>query len=192
MRNLMTLLLAGALLAPTTLLAQRPGPRGRPDAPQRMAPGPRMGRQGPAAAHGVFAPQLLLQRRARLNLTDQQVEQLEMLATASREAREQAAADTKPHADKIRELWQAEQPDVKAIEDEMRALMEAQHSAAIAAMTGTAKAKAVLTAEQRGRVAGWADIRGRAGRGYDRGSRWNAGPRPGTGYRMQRPMRRFQ
>jgi Spy/CpxP family protein refolding chaperone len=190
MRSLMTVLLAGALLAPTSLVAQPPGPRARPDAPQRMDRGPRWGPQGAGGVHGVFAPQMLLQRRERLNLSEEQVAQLEALATATREAREKAAADAKPHAEKIRELWQADQPDVSAIQSEMRALMEAQHAAGIVATTGAASAKGLLTAEQRGRVAGWADARGVMRRGYDRGPRWD-GPRGGAGYRMQRPMRRF-
>ncbi|MDH4043229.1 MAG: Spy/CpxP family protein refolding chaperone [Gemmatimonadota bacterium] len=189
MRNLMTVLLAGALFAPAALIAQPPGPRARPDAQRMQNRGPRMGPQGPGAAQSVFSPQMLLQRRERLNLTDEQVTQLEALATANREAREKAATDARPRADKIRELWQADQPDAKAIESEMRTLMEAQHAAGIVAMTGVVKAKGLLTAEQRGRVEGWADARGMASRGYDRGPRGNDGPRHGAGYRMQRPMR---
>lgn len=192
MRNLTAILILGALLAPTTLTAQGPGPRGRAVAPHRMQDrAPRMGAQGLGAAQGVFAPEMLIQRRERLSLTDEQVKQLEALASESREAREQAAAATKPHAEKLRELWQADQPDVNAMQSAMRALMEAQHAAGIVAMTGTATAKGLLTAEQRGRVEGWADARGMAGRGFNRGQGWNRGPSRGAGYHMQPQRRRF-
>lgn len=191
MRSLMTVLLAGALVTPAGLTAQPPGPRARPDAPRMQDRGFRMGAQGPGPMQGAFAPQLLLQRKERLSLTEDQVKQLEALATASREAQEKAATDARPHADKIRELWQADQPDAKAIETEMRALMEARHAAGMVAMTGIAKAKGLLTPEQRARVEGWAETRGMAGRGFSRGQAWNRGRSPGAEYRGQPQRRRF-
>jgi Spy/CpxP family protein refolding chaperone len=102
---------------------------------------------------------MLLNRRERLDLTDDQVKQLEALATEVRQAHEKAATDAKPHEEKLEELWKADQPDVNAIQAEMRALMQVRQTAASAAVTATARAKGLLTDEQRGRVEGWADGR---------------------------------
>jgi Spy/CpxP family protein refolding chaperone len=141
--------------------------------------------------HGaMFAPQMLLNHRQRLELTDEQATQLEALASEIRKAHDEAEAAANPHEEKLGELWQADQPDVPAIQSEMQALMAARHTAALATASANARAKGLLTAEQRGRVEGWADGRRMGARGFDRGA-WRAGPRRGTGFRMQPRMRRF-
>jgi Spy/CpxP family protein refolding chaperone len=189
MRKLSAILVAGALLAPAALAAQRPPAGPPPDRPMRMhAPPDGRGMMGPGQRQGMFNPQMLLNRRQRLELTDDQVKQLEALATASREANEKAATDAKPHVEKLQELWNADQPDPAAIQTEMRAVMQAHQTAGLTALANTAKAKGLLTAEQRGRVEGWAD-RGRMGaRRFNGGPGWNGGPRQGNGYQR---MRRF-
>jgi len=181
MRRLTTILFAGALLAPATLAGQGPPPAPRAG----MGMGPRMaaGDRGPHG--GMFAPQMLLNHRQRLELTDEQATQLEALATEMRQAHDKADADAKPHEEKLRELWAADQPDVRAIQVEMQALMTARHAAGLAGASAMAKAKGLLTAEQRGRVQGWADGRGMGPRGFDRGM-WDEGPHRGAGHRMHR------
>lgn len=188
MRNVATVLITATLLAPTGLLAQGPPPG--PRAGMGMGMGPRMGapERGPHGA--VFSPQMLLNRRQRLELSDDQASRLETLASEVGKAHDEAAAAARPHEEKLRELWQADKPDVQAIQAEMQALMTARHSAALTAAAATARAKGLLTAEQRGRVEGWADGRGMGARGPDRGMRRD-GPRRGMGFRMQPRMRRF-
>jgi len=127
---------------------------------------------------------VLISRRQPLELTEDQIKQLESLASEVRKAHDDAAAAAKPHEEKLRELWQADKPDVQAIQSEMQALMAARHTAGLAMASATARAKGLLTDEQRGRVEGWADGRG-AARRFDRG-RWNDGPRRGAGIRMRR------
>ena len=183
MRRLTTILIAGALLAPATLAGQGPPPAPRAG----MGMGPRMaaGERGPQG--GMFAPQMLLNHRRRLELTDPQATQLEALATEMRQAHDKADADAKPHEEKLQELWDADQPNVQAIQSEMQAVMQARHAAGLASAGAMARAKGLLTAEQRGRMEGW--VAGR-GMGSGRGG-WDEGPRRGAGYRMHRPMRRF-
>jgi Spy/CpxP family protein refolding chaperone len=181
MRRLTTILIAGALIAPATLLAQGP-PGPRAGMGHGMGTGMGMGAHmtaGDRGPHGgMYAPQMLLSRRQRLELTEEQSKQLEALASEIRQAQDQASAAAKPHQEKLHELWQADQPNVQAIQAEMQALMAARHTAGLAHVAALAKAKGLLTAEQRGRVEGWAD--GRA-----------MGARRGDGGRMRPMMRRF-
>jgi Spy/CpxP family protein refolding chaperone len=138
-----------------------------------------MGRQGMA-----FNPRLLVQRREALNLSDEQVTQLEALAAETRSAREALPATIREHADALREAWSAETVDVQAVERHTRAIMDAQQQAGLAAVTASARARGLLTAEQRGRMEGWVDGRfGRSGR---------AGARSGTRRRMPAGARRFR
>jgi len=139
----------------------------------------------------MFNPQMLLNRRQRLQLTDDQVKQLEALATATREAHDKATADAKPHEEKLQELWKAEQPDATAIQNEMKAVMQARQTAGLTALANTAKAKGLLTAEQRGWVEGWAAGRGMGARRFNGGPGRNGAPRQGNGYRGMQRMRRF-
>jgi Spy/CpxP family protein refolding chaperone len=150
--------------------------------------GPRMGQQGFGMGQGWFAPQMLLHQRDRLDLTDDQVERLETLATEMREAHQAAAEATEPRVERLRELWDADQPDVNAIQSEMRALADARHAAALAGVAATAQAKALLTAEQRGRIDGWMDGRRMAARRFNGGPGWRHPHH--QGYRMGPPIRR--
>ena len=193
MRKLSALLFASAMLVPASLIAQGPPAAGPPpDRPMRMhAQGAQMGPLGPGPRAGVFGPQRLLNFRQRLELTDEQVKQLEALATADREAHDKAAADAKPHEEKLAELWKADTPDAAAIQGEMRALMQARQTAALTAAAGTAKAKALLTDEQRGRVEGWIEGRRMGGGRFNRGPGWGGDQPRGQGYRQMPRMRRF-
>jgi len=185
MKKRTAVLMAGALLAPAALLAQGP-----PAGQRGMGMGPRMGAETAAPRAGMFAPQMLLSRGQRLSLTDAQTKQLQTLADEVRKAHDEAAAAAKPREEKLRELWQADKPDVGAIQSEMQALMSARHTAALAAASATARAKGLLTAEQRGWVEGWADGRRMGARGFGRDGRSDGPPR-GSGFRTQPRMRRF-
>jgi len=194
MRRLTAMIFTGALLAPLAAAAQDAPPPARQD----MAPRMRMQVHRPGAigvgmgpAEGVYAPQMLLNRRTRLDLTDDQVKQLEALSEEVRQAHEKAQADAKPHEEKLAELWKADQPDAAALQSEMRALMQARQTAALGATAAAARAKGLLTAEQRGRVAGWGDARLMMGRQFGPGMMRRDGARPRAGFRMMPRMRRF-
>jgi len=187
MRKLSAVLLVGARAVPTTLAAQD-APPPRPDRPMRLHAPDRMGPVGPGPREGVFNPQMLVNRRQWLELTEEQVKQMETLAAATREAHDKAATDAKPHEEKLAELWKADQPDAAAIQAEMKALMQVRQTASLANAANAAKAKGLLTAEQRGHVEGWLSARRMGGRDGGRG--WGDAPRQGRGYRQVPPTRR--
>jgi len=192
MRRLTAMIFTGALLAPLAAVAQDAPPPTRQDAAPRMRlQEHRVGPLGMGPAQGVFAPQMLLNRRTRLELTDDQVKQLEALSGEVKQAHEKAQADAKPHEEKLAELWKADQPDAAALQSEMRALMQARQTAALSATAAAARAKGLLTAEQRGRVAGWGDAHLMMGRQFGPGMMRRDGARPRAGFRMMPRMRRF-
>jgi Spy/CpxP family protein refolding chaperone len=138
----------------------------------------------------AFAPRFLLNRRVPLALTDDQAKQLEALAGEIEQARAKAATEGQAHRDKMRSLWTAERIDANALQAEARAGMQARQAVELQAITNTAKAKALLTPEQRGRVEGWLDARRWAMRRYERG-RGPAAPMGGRGMGMRGRMRRL-
>jgi len=161
----------GAQQVPPPAPAQPPGP---------MGIGPRMrGMLGPGLRVGAFAPQNLVNRREALGLTPEQVSRLEALAQEAKQATDKAQADAKTQWDQLAELWKQPTPDVNQVRTRAQAAMQAIEGARVAHLVAAAQAKAVLTVEQRGRVAGWADAgRMRMRWGFDR---------PGRMWRM--PMR---
>jgi Spy/CpxP family protein refolding chaperone len=203
MRPLFALTLA-ALLAPAGLVGQGPPQGPPPVAPRRDAPMRMQRPRGLQAFHGAefgasaFAPRFLLNRRERLALSDEQAKQLEVLATEMEQGRDTVAADAQAHREKMRALWAADRIDVNALQTEARAGMQAAQAAELQVITSTAKAKALLTAAQRGRVEGWADSRQwgmrqrgmrQFGRGRGPAGPVGGGPQPGMGMRGR--LRRF-
>jgi Spy/CpxP family protein refolding chaperone len=175
------------LIGATTLAAQQPPP------PDSVGPRPLRqriyapGGSGPEATPGamMYAPDRLVNRRQALNLTPEQVSRLETLAQEAQKAREQADTVVRSHAEELRTLWEAPAPDVRAIERAHQALSAAREQVTLAEVRAAAQAKAVLTDEQRGRVAGWRD-------GARLMMRRDAAPggRPGVpGQRMRQPRR---
>jgi Spy/CpxP family protein refolding chaperone len=135
----------------------------------------------------AFAPRFLLNRRTQLALTDDQAKQLEALASEMEQARDKAATEGQAHRDKMRTLWTAEKTDVNALQAEARAGMQARQAVELQAITNIAKARALLTPEQRGRVQGWLDARRWGVRRYNRG---RDGPMGGRGMGGRGWMRR--
>ena len=169
MQKGLLIVLGVVLLVPTNLIAQgrREGPpRGFARQGQRV--GDRVARAG-FRQGAAFSPQILLRRQEALGLSDEQVTRLETLAEEIRATREGLPDATREHAEALREAWGAETLDVQAIENHARALMEAQQGANLTTLTATARAKEVLTPEQRGRTQGW--VEGRASRVGPRGTR---------------------
>jgi hypothetical protein len=102
----------------------------------------------------VFAPPHLLEQRASLELTDEQVSSLEGLGNELMELHDQAAAEAKQHHEQAMQLWEQEAPDVDQLRQHAQAAMRAEESAKLALLTVAAQAKAVLTPEQQELVAG--------------------------------------
>ncbi len=153
-----TMTLALALLA-GPVIAQQTQPPPAPQPPQErmgMRAG-MLGMMGPGPQMGLYAPQHLVDRREVLGLTPEQVARLEALAQDTKQASDKAQAEAKTHWDQLAELWKQPTPDVNQVRTHAQAAMQAMQGARVAHLVAAAQAKAVLTAEQRGRVAGWAD-----------------------------------
>lgn len=156
------LMLVAGLGGAATLAAQQPPDSAapRPMMRQRLHQPPGAGGGREMGMRGVpFAPELLIERRGVLELSPEQVGQLEALAQEAAEVRTAADQARDAHRTRMAELWQADQPDPQAITGEMKAMMAIQQEAQLAAAAAAAKAKALLTPEQRGRVEGWGDAR---------------------------------
>lgn len=178
-------------LAAAPLAAQQPP---QPPQPPPGGMGPRMGAMmgmGGGMLMGMgYAPQRLVDRREALGLTPDQVSRLEALAQQAKQARDKADSLAKGHQDALADLWKQDAPDVNQIRAHAQAEMQARESAHLAQLVAAAQAKAVLTPEQRGRVAGWQDAnRMRMRQMMDRRDRVGGMGRmrtPGT-MRMRRP-----
>ena len=126
----------------------------------------------------MFGPSMLLDERGVLALTPDQVTRLSTLETEVRQARDKTEAEGKPHREELEKLWEQPTPDAAQMRTHAQALMQAHQAAGLTALTAAAQAKAILTPEQRGRVRGWADARGRM---MGRGAEWGRMRRgPGT------------
>jgi Spy/CpxP family protein refolding chaperone len=205
----------GMLVAAASLAAQET-PQPEPDRPQaRMrlhAPGTglrsdmtpmrlqRGMQQGRMSRTGfgdrAFSPRALVNRRVFLELSDQQVAELEKLDAAVTAARDKALADAKTHDEALVEAWKADKPDAKAIREHALAAMRAHQEVQLEALTAAARAKAALTPEQLGKVRGFSEgqrarmgARGRvgAGRGARMQPRGRRAPRPGRPQGVRRP-----
>ncbi len=106
---------------------------------------------------GAYAPPRLLEHREALGLTAEQVTRLEALGQQLQQAHEKVEADATAHREQLLQAFQADRPDARAVRTHAQAMMRAQQEAQLAMLGAAAEAKGVLTAEQRGRVAGWLD-----------------------------------
>jgi Spy/CpxP family protein refolding chaperone len=126
-----------------------------------------------------FGPAVLLRQRDFLNLSDEQVAQLEQLESAVREDQDEAREVFRARQDELREAWRADEPDADLIRQKTADLLEARQQLELTRVETAAKAKALLSDQQLGKVRGFQEgmRRGRAmsgdrgGRGMHRGSR---------------------
>jgi Spy/CpxP family protein refolding chaperone len=160
------------------------GLEGGPAMRQRM-------RAGELPGMRAFAPQLLIQRKDFLGLTEDQVSRLEQLSEEMKSAHEQALQEAQTHHDALRDAWQSDQPDADVVRRYAQQAMEARQVAQLAMVGGAAQAKALLTPEQQGKMEGWMDgmRMGRQMRSGQRGMRRGA-PRGQLGHRRSSPWRR--
>jgi hypothetical protein len=174
-----TLLVAAAVVA-APLAAQGPPPwAGRADSARRpMAGMPMMGMhpmmgmdmmgmhmmgmhmQGMGGMHAamVFAPAYLLEHKDKLALTPQQVTRLEALRDSTKAMHDRAAATARTAGDSLGAALAVTTPDTALARRLFRAHHDAMGEAHWTMLRAGVQAKAVLTATQRERVAGWADV----------------------------------
>jgi hypothetical protein len=112
---------------------------------------------GPMMRGMAFAPNHLLMRKDALGLSAQQVARLTALRDAAKAAHDAAHADAKTHMDALAQAMQAGAPDTGAVKLHFQAAQAAMGKAHLTMLTAAARAKALLTDEQRGRVNGWVD-----------------------------------
>jgi Spy/CpxP family protein refolding chaperone len=189
-----------AVVAAGTLQAQDDPPP-PVDRPMRLhAPGTgldqgpamrqRMGRRAGGLAGGqrYYAPQFLAAQRQLLGLTDEQISQLETLGAEGQAEREQELEQARTSQEALHEAWQADQPDPDAIRRHAQATMEAHQRIQLDLLDRAARAKALLTPTQQGKLQGWVEGRrmSRGGRGM-RGERGHRGQRGGLGMRRACP-----
>jgi Spy/CpxP family protein refolding chaperone len=179
-------LTVAAAMAAGQLQAQEPEAAPEPP-PRRM----RLHEPGTGLSIAAFAPQLLIQRKDFLGLTEDQVSRLEQLSEELKGTREQALQEAQTHHDALREAWQADQPDADVVRRYAQQAMEARQAAQLAMVGGAAHARALLTPEQRGKMEGWMDgMRiGRQMCSGQRGMRRRA-PQGQLGHRRSSPWRR--
>jgi Spy/CpxP family protein refolding chaperone len=178
-------LTVAAVMAAGQLPAQEPevAPETRP---RRM----RMG-TGELPGMRAFAPQLLVQRKDFLGLTEDQVSRLEQLSEELKGVHEQALEEAQASHEALREAWQADQPDADVVQHYAQQAMEARQAAQLAMVGGAAQAKGLLTPEQQGKMEGWMEGM-RMGRQIRRGQRGmrRGAPQGQLGHRRYSPWRR--
>jgi Spy/CpxP family protein refolding chaperone len=118
-----------------------------------------VGQEGRAAP---YTPGMLLRFKGFLDLTDDQVSQLEDLEQGVQTAHQNAQSTIQEQRTALREAWQADKPDVNAIRQHVEALSQAREQVQLQTVTAAAQAKGLLTAEQQGKLSGWMEGR-RAG-----------------------------
>jgi hypothetical protein len=141
---------------------QPPGGRAmRPAAMARMRQMQQMGEmQGMEAAMmpvKAYAPAALLMRREPLALTADQVTRLQALADEAKQAGEHAKADHDAHHAAVIRQFQQAVTDPAQVTQHAQAAMQAMTAGHVAELSAAAKAKGLLTAEQRARVDGRVD-----------------------------------
>ncbi|KPK04301.1 MAG: hypothetical protein AMS20_08755 [Gemmatimonas sp. SG8_28] len=128
---------------------------------------------------GGFGPAVLLRQRDFLNLSDEQVAQLEQLESAVRADQDEAREVFRERQDQLRAAWRADVPDPELIRQKTADLLQVRQQVELTRVETAAKAKALLSNEQLGKVRGFQEgmRRGgrmsgdRAGHGMHRGSR---------------------
>jgi hypothetical protein len=134
-----------------------------PVAAQHADPGAGMSMPGMEQMHAdmmtmqAYAPSALLVRKDALSLTADQVIRLQALADEAKQAGDKAKADHDSHHAMVVKMFEQSATDAAQVTQHAQAAMQAMTAGCVAEMTAAAKAKNVLTPEQRGRVQGRLD-----------------------------------
>ena len=100
----------------------------------------------------AYGPAKLLEQRAALSLTADQVTQLQALADTVKRTADPAKAEHDTHHDAVVKMFQQASVDPAQVSQHAQAAMQAMTKACVAEMTAAAKARNVLTAAQRTQV----------------------------------------
>jgi len=134
-----------ALVAAPLAAQQQPGMMGQ-GMPHKMQMEQMM---APMMRGMAFAPDHLLMRKDALGLTAQQVTRLTALRDAAKTAHDAAEADGKAHMGALAQAMQASAPDTGAVRLHFQGAHAAMGKAHLTMLTAAARAKALLTDEQR-------------------------------------------
>lgn len=126
-----------------------------------------------------FGPGMLLRQREFLDLSDEQVAQLEALESDVVAEQTKARDVFQARQEELRAAWQADTPDAELIRQKSAEVMNARQQMELTRIEATAKAKGLLNDAQLGKVRGFqegvrrgAGMRGdRSAFGAQRGSR---------------------
>jgi len=160
MRTMSVLVAASALLV-LPLAAQQQG---------GMMGGQMMDMQGMGMMDSMMAPMMhsmataperLLVRQAALHLTSDQVSQLTALRDAARPARDSAAQQAMMHLREMDEVMHAAAPDTAAVRHHFEAALQYMGQAHMVTLDAAARARALLTDDQRKEVDTAASMRRR-------------------------------
>lgn len=114
----------------------------------------------------AWMPADLLSHKDQLALTADQVSRLQGLADDMKQAKEHAKADHDAHHAALMRLFDQPVPDPAQVTQHTQAAMQAMQAGCVAEHVAAAKAKGLLTPEQRARVDGRVDaLREMRGRG---------------------------
>jgi hypothetical protein len=111
-----------------------------------------MGMAGHGMALHAFHPARLIEQRADLALTDDQMTRLEAIRAEATTAHDQARTTHDQHRDQMTEALKGERPDPEAVQTHFMAAHAAMGLAHWAEMQAGLQAMAVLTDEQRAKV----------------------------------------
>lgn len=137
------------MLGAGALAAQQPAHQGMGQMGGMMEMGEHMAAM---AAIQAYAPAALLEKKADLALTKDQVATLEALASDVKQAKAKAQADHDTHHGQLARLFEQAAPRVAEVKEHARGAMVAMAEGHSEELAAAAKAKAALTAEQRLKV----------------------------------------
>lgn len=151
---------------------------------QRMRRGMRGGLQ---LGFRGFSPSAVLRQQESLGLAPEQVTQLEALRDQAQAVDAQATPELTSLRQELADAWAAERVDPDLIRTRTQAVLNAEQTVAVANAEATARAQALLTDEQRGRVLGRGDaMRERSGMQGRRSMRGQMHRRQNRSFRRMR------
>jgi hypothetical protein len=132
--------------------------------------GSHMGSQMDPGMHMMaFSPARLLDRKADLKLTPEQVTQIEKIAADAKAKHDQATASQQKHMQEMMEAMESTKPDAQLVHTHFMGALEAMGAAHWAEIEAGLAAMALLTDEQRVMVKGWMGHDMGMGQGMEQG-----------------------
>lgn len=144
-RGVAVLIVLALVACGVIALAQRGNPPTRP-MPPRMAPPPARGEMGPAMFERI---------KKELNLTPDQVKQMEAIHKDFMDTTKATRDDIKAKMAQMLDLWTADQPDAAAIKDLASQMETERAQIRDTAIDHLISAMAILTPDQRTKIRNW-------------------------------------